>query len=251
MSFYKVSQNLINDSYLDSQDYSSENLLEKEKNKLNISFQQEEAEKETCPDAESNESSSSDGIVVIPEKDKPKSPAESGKEIKEIKKGTKEEKKPIEKNENEKEMKDYISNENSIKQIKANLKKEKIIKYLLQGIEILLGLFLSFLSGFLFYLSLEFSSSGQKFLSLTVEVIIFFISLYGINPKKSNVDKKILFSLYLWIDFLLIPISFFSESGIKDAKVYIKFNDVLLLRLILVVIQELLFCISLVAKINI
>ncbi len=80
---------------------------------------------------------------------------------------------------------------------------------------------------------------------------MFLIILYGIYPKKNSLHKKILFSLYLWMTLFFIPILFFSESGIKDTNINIRFHNILILRLIFVIVQEILFSISFMAKIKI
>lgn len=237
MSFFKDLQFSINSYSIDINELSTDYLLEKEKEKLNISFKESKGGSSLNYEGEDNTFSfSSDGIIIL-------SPKSKNKEEKKIEKETKDY--------NKNNSKPHISNEELIKKIRININKEKKITKVILVIEVFLGFLLSNLSGLIFYLSFKFSSSGQKIIAMSIELIIIPISFYGIFPKKSSSHKKILISLYLWISLFLIPISFFSESGIKDNKILIIYHDILIFRLIFILNQEILFFISLLINIKI
>lgn len=188
-------------------------------------------EEETSSDIEnSNDSASSIGIAVI-----------------KIKHQNSLEKKEIHNRES------HLSKKrvNSEAIIEQNKGKESTIKGVLLFIQVLLGICLADLSIFLFLISLKHSSSGQKIISLVLELLLLLISLYGAYPKKTISHKKAVAALYLWSILFLIPLEFFSESGIKNEEKLKLFHETLTLRLILIAVQEVLFFLALVAKIEI
>lgn len=134
---------------------------------------------------------------------------------------------------------------------KKNKKCKEKYRAVFLTIEILLGCALIFASIFLFCLGFDFSSSGQRILSSGIEIVLVIISSFSIFPKKNGTMRKILGTLYIWMGLFLIPLSFFSESGIKDENMKNRYHQMLLIRLYLYISQVVIFFIALIAKIEI
>ena len=137
------------------------------------------------------------------------------------------------------------------KKREQNIKNISKIKIILLIIEIILGILLSISSFAILFILFKDNIINEKLISFIVEPIIFLISIIGILPYKGKSCKKIVVALYLWEGLFLFPISFYSNSGIKDTNLYVISNRILFSRLCLLVIQFLNFIVSLVMKINI
>ena len=137
------------------------------------------------------------------------------------------------------------------KKREQNIKNITKIKIILLIIEIILGILLSISSFAILFILFKDNIINQKLISVIVEPIIFLISIIGILPYKGKSCKKIVVALYLWEGLFLFPFSFYSNSGIKDANLYVISNRILFSRLCLLVIQFLNFIVSLVMEINI
>ena len=137
------------------------------------------------------------------------------------------------------------------KKKEQNIKNISKIKIILLIIEIILGILLSISSFAIIFILFKDNIINKKLISVVVEPIILLISIIGILPYKGKSCKKIVVALYLWEGLFLFPFSFYSNSGIKNANLYVIINRILFSRLCLLIIQFLNFIVSLVMKINI
>lgn len=239
MTSYKEYEKNQNKNNYNSKDELRKKLLkiddETLKNDINISIISEKDEYNCYEDNGNNDSVSLDGFVIV---------STSNNNFKYIK-----EKKEHIISEQEIDIDEF--NEEIEKMAKKRKKTLEKLRLFLMSIEILLGCSLAFASIFLFCISFDCSSSFQRILSSFIEIIILIVSFMSVYPKKNNTFRKSLSVLYIWIILFLIPLSFFTETGIKNEEMQNHYHQMLIYRLYILILQLLLFFISFITKIEI
>lgn len=116
--------------------------------------------------------------------------------------------------------------------------------------KIVFGCFLIDVSILLIYLTYldENSFSETKIFTPIFEPIILLITFLGIYPKKSSRYRKIVLALYIWAAFFLTPFTFLSKSNIKNIRLLIICEKILIVRISLLLAQLLLLFIVIIFK---